>query len=107
MRGRCSGMPDQLTASSPALSDAFPVLLGPVRIETRFTATELLVRVFPDEWAVDTFEQPRTAQEHEDARSFWSRTWQAGGDREEKLAIWRDLAARLGSGRAGHVVSSR
>jgi hypothetical protein len=98
-------MPEK--AAPPAFSDAFPVLLGPVRIETRFAATELLVRVFPDEWAVDTFEQQRTAQEHQDARSFWSRTWQAGGDRDERLAVWRDLADHLGPGRAGHVVASR
>ena len=48
------------TASTAALSDAYPVLLGPVRVEYRFTATELLVRVFPDDWAVDTFEDKRT-----------------------------------------------
>ncbi|MGI8334769.1 hypothetical protein ACRYCC_32865 [Actinomadura scrupuli] len=95
------------TTTPPALSDAYPVLLGPVRMETRFTATELLVRVFPDEWAVDTFEEQRTTQEQEYARTFWSRTWQAGGDRELRLAAWHDLAGRVGSGRAGHIVDSR
>ena len=57
--------PDTATPppAPPPLTDALPVLLGPVRVEYRFTATELLVRVFPDDWQVDNFEPKRTAQE--------------------------------------------
>ena len=62
-------MTDPLAASTPALSDALPVLLGPGRVEYRFTPTELLVRVFPDEWAVATFEEQLTAGEKEQALS--------------------------------------
>jgi len=89
------------------LSDTYPVLLGPVRIEYRFTASELLVRVFPDDWAVDTFEDKRTPLEQRHAQRYWSRHWQAGGDRAEQLAAWRDLVSHVGSGRAAHVVNTR
>src|SRR5437899_12942375 len=111
MRGRCSGMADTTEATAagpvreagsgtPPLSDAYPVLLGPVRVEYRFTATELLVRVFPDDWAVDTFEDKRTPLEQRHAQRYWSRYWQAGGDHAEQLAAWRDLASHVGHGRA-------
>jgi hypothetical protein len=107
--GPITGPPGATAGPPPpaTLSDAFPILLGPVRIETRFTATELLVRVFPDDWAVDVFEQPRTTQEHQQAQRFWSRHWQAGGDRDERLDAWRELATRAGTGRARHIASSR
>ena len=96
-------MPDQLTATPLALSDAFPVLLGPVRIEYRFTSTELLVRVFPDEWTVDTFEEKLTAGEQDLALRYWTAYWQAGGDEPGRLAAWRDLTSHVGPGRAGYV----
>ena len=100
-------MPDQLTATSLALSDAFPVLLGPVRIEYRFTTTELLVRVFPDEWTVDTFEEKLTAGEQDLALRYWTAYWQAGGDATGRLAAWRDLTSHVGPGRAGYVARTR
>jgi hypothetical protein len=88
------------------LDDAYPVLLGPVRLEYRFTDADLLVRVFPDDWAVDSFEDQSTAAEHDHALRFWSRTWQAGGDHAEQLAAWRDLASHVGPGRAAHLAAS-
>uniref|UniRef100_UPI00278C1A69 hypothetical protein n=1 Tax=Streptomyces sp. KL118A TaxID=3045153 RepID=UPI00278C1A69 len=54
------------------LSDDFPVLLAPVRIETRFTPTELLIRVFPDEWAVDKFESRPTPAEIAALDAYWT-----------------------------------
>ena len=85
------------------LSDAYPVLLGPLRVEYRFTPAELLVRVFPDEWAVDSFEERCTPREHEHGRRYWRRCREAGGDDEERLAAWRDLASHVGHGRAAHI----
>lgn len=89
------------------LSDDFPVLLGPVRIETRFTATELQVRVFPDEWSVDAFETQRTKHEHGLALGYWRRVWQAGGDLGGQRAAWRDLVASVGAGRASWIIDQR
>lgn len=112
---RCSAMAEphtrrveQAVAPIPGnLSDAYPMLLGPVRLETVFTPTELLVRVFPDEWAVDAFEPKRTDHEHELAFGYWRKVWQAGGDRALRLSAWRDLVNSAGAGRAKWIADNR
>ncbi|HSE43872.1 MAG TPA: hypothetical protein VLA89_00935, partial [Gemmatimonadales bacterium] len=38
------------------LSARYPIVLLPIRIETRFTADQLLLRVYPDEILADSFE---------------------------------------------------
>ena len=92
--------------AAAALSDQFPVLLAPLRLETRFTATELLVRVFPDDWAIDAFE-PRPARlEVEAAQRHLAARWLAGRVRGEQLAAWRDLVASTGPGRAAWLVEN-
>ncbi|MQA95428.1 MAG: hypothetical protein GEV11_12545 [Streptosporangiales bacterium] len=88
-------------------SDAFPLLLGPVRLETAFTEDELLVRVFPDDWQVDAFEPRRTEHESEQALAFWRKMWQAGGDRPLRVAAWRDLVSSAGAERAQWVAQMR
>ncbi|OKJ09181.1 hypothetical protein [Kitasatospora sp. CB01950] len=83
-----------------ALSDDFPVLLGPVRVETRFTATELLVRVFPDEWSVDTFEPRPTEAELGALDAYWTALWRTGGSAVGDRAAWQELVGRIAAGRA-------
>jgi hypothetical protein len=89
------------------LSDDFPVLLGPVRIETRFTATELLVRVFPDEWAVDKFEPLPTEAEVGALDAYWTARWAAGGRPGALQAAWQELVARIPAGRAAWLLRTR
>ena len=89
------------------LSDDFPVLLGPVRVETRFTVTELLVRVFPDDWAVDAFEPRPTAAEVGALDAYWTALWRAGGEPAAERAAWRELTGRVPAGRAGWLLQSR
>ncbi|MFD9691369.1 hypothetical protein ACFWXO_37045, partial [Kitasatospora sp. NPDC059088] len=84
-----------------ALSDDYPVLLGPVRIETRFTATDLLVRVFPDEWAVDSFEPRPTEAELSALDAYWTALWRTGGDPVGDRAAWHELVGRIAAGPAG------
>jgi hypothetical protein len=90
--------------ATPQLSGEFPVLLGPVRVETRFTGDELLVRIFPDEWQLDAFEDRLTGRELRTARLFWVQTWLAAGDRGGRLAAWRGLVATAGASRAAWIV---
>ena len=71
-----------------------PVLLGPVRVETRFTETELLVRIFPDDWQLDSFEDRLTGRELAATRRFWAQSWGAAGDRGGRVA-GRDLGQRF------------
>jgi hypothetical protein len=89
------------------LSDDFPVLLAPVRIEIRFTPTELLVRVFPDEWAVDKFEPKPSEAEVAALDAYWTARWAAGGQDAPLRAAWQELAARVPAGRADWLLRSR
>ncbi|MGV9267630.1 hypothetical protein ACWDRR_23565 [Kitasatospora sp. NPDC003701] len=82
------------------LSDDYPVLLGPVRVETRFTATELLVRVFPDEWSVDSFEPRPTEAELSALDAYWTALWRTGGSPVGDRAAWHELVGRIAAGRA-------
>jgi hypothetical protein len=81
-----------------------PLLLMPLRIETRFMPDELWVRVYPDQWAVDGFEVNLTDTEVLNASRFWASMFRAGGDDGMRRAAWRTLVAASGSGRAGWVI---
>ena len=101
-----AGLLDQLVPGTP-------VLLLPVRLETRFRAqnTELLVRVYPDDVHQDTHEPELTAQEDAWGRDFWTRMFGAGPgvrqDRDrERFAQWQVLAGKFGAARAAWIVSS-
>jgi len=93
-------------------SDATPILLLPVRIETRFksipadggTAEELWVRIYPDDCSIDTFEAALSDTELASARQYWIDEWAAGGIEGQRRAAWRNLVASHGPGRAAWIV---
>jgi hypothetical protein len=89
---------DMLAAGE--LSGDYPVLLGPVRLEVRFTETELLVRVFPDEWSIDKFEDKLTRAEIDVVDAYWTALWRAGGDAAAEEAAWHELVTQIPAGRA-------
>jgi hypothetical protein len=104
--GRLADPREQL----PRLPDRVPILLMPLRIETRFKpdlpgGPELWVRAYPDSCFVDTFEPTLTEREVENARAFWAAIWRAGGDPGMRRAAWRQLVASQGSGRSGWITS--
>lgn len=90
------------------LNDTFPVLLLPLRIETRFkqfenaggTFHELWVRVYPDDCAVDTFEGVPSETEVRNMQTYWAQVWRAGDNKADLKAAWRNLVGSHGSGRA-------
>ncbi len=89
--------------------DHYPILLFPLRLETRFKEDkngkpQLWVRVFPDTCLIDSFEPSLTEQEVASARSFWAAIWRAGGEESRERTAWRDLVASHGSGRSSWVV---
>ncbi|MEU8364273.1 hypothetical protein AB0C27_50475 [Nonomuraea sp. NPDC048882] len=81
-----------------------PILLLPLRIETRFTPKELWVRCYPDQWAVDGFEERLSDTEVANATRFWASIFRAGGDEGLRRAAWRTLVGACGSGRAGWII---
>ncbi len=91
------------------LDDRTPVLLFPLRLETRFkpspTGTpQLWVRVYPDACLVDGFEESLSASEVQNGTAFWAAVWRAGGDEGLERAAWRELVSAAGAGRAGWIV---
>ena len=95
------------------MDDAIPVLLFPLRLETRFKSVtgpegaqrpQLWVRVFPDDCLVDTFDETLAKNELDSADIFWREFFRAAGVEADQRAAWRGLVASLGSGRAAWVM---
>jgi hypothetical protein len=104
------------TKNISKLDDLYPILLFPLRIETRFkqfdiegaeTQHQLWVRVFPDEIAIDAFEELPSENEVRNLRSYWASMWRAGDVEKDKRAAWRSLVSSHGSGRAYWLVEDR
>lgn len=95
------------------LDDSSPILLLPLRIETRFkdvpgrdggVRQQLWVRVYPDDIAVDTFEELLAESEIANARIYWTNVWKAGGADAAKRAAWRSIVTSHGAGRARWII---
>jgi hypothetical protein len=94
-----------MTMPEPAwtLTAGLPVVLLPVRIETRFSGASLLLRVYPDDVHVDTHESALTADETAAGTQYWLDMATAAGDLAHRTAAWTTLAARFGPERAAWV----
>jgi len=100
--------------SSPqaaGISAATPLLLLPVHVQTRFVdtasgASELWVRIYPDQIAVNAHEAELTAKESADGQVYWNAVWRAGNpppDPDAAKAPWRTLASRYSPERAAWI----
>lgn len=91
------------------LDDRFPILLFPLRLETRFKNTgnqpQLWIRVYPDDCNVVKKEPLLTTEELENARSFWIEMAKAGGTETEEKGAWTVLVNSHGSNRAAWVIT--
>jgi hypothetical protein len=96
------------------LDDRTPILLMPVRLETRFTtvdvpgaaapAPQLWVRIYPDDCWIDTFNPAITENEARNTRDYWANVWQSGDVEAQEREAWRALVGSHGSGRAAYLV---
>jgi hypothetical protein len=103
--------PDALASS---LADQYPILLYPLRLETRFQkgpskttgalTDQLWIRIYPDDCQIETFTEILTESELGDLKAFWIATWAAGGVEAQERAAWRSLVSAHGSGRASWLV---
>lgn len=87
------------------LSTAHPIVLFPVRIETRFDLPStgpsfLRVRVYPDEIFADDFEERLTRAEEDAGRAYWAAAESA------RRAVWDDMASRFGGERSAWIVKT-
>ncbi len=93
----------------PLISADRPLLLFPVRLETRFypaqIGVELRVRIYPDKVHVDTHEPELTEEEVTWGNNFLELLRVAGQDETKRKAAWKQLADRFGAPRATWIIT--
>ncbi|MFC4066462.1 hypothetical protein [Actinoplanes subglobosus] len=93
------------------LDPGVPLLLLPVRLETRFRpataagAVPILVRVYPDTVHLDGHERGLVADEIRAGEHYWRTTLQATGQ-DERDAAWKQLTDRTGPRRAAWIATA-
>jgi hypothetical protein len=91
------------------LDPQVPIVMLPVRLETRFVSAgstlELHVRVFPDDPHIEHFEPELTAGEEGLGHNFWIAMWRSGGKEAGERQAWSDLVKQVGPYRAGWIAS--
>ena len=90
------------------LDDACPILLSPVRLETKFKdegtiGYYLMVRIFPDVVSVETHEDLLTENEYNAGLSYWDETLKSGATDNDKLGAWNALALKFSAQRAAWI----
>ena len=97
---------DPLTDPLLQIEEPNPLLLLPLRLETRFanSGTELWIRVYPDEISIHTHETALTASEIKAGSYYWKHLWENSASpndlaRERKIA-WSQVANHFGVNRA-------
>ncbi len=94
---------DIFFSCAPAqLSCDYPVLLFPVRLETRFIDNELLVRIYPDDICIELHNRNLSDIEKEAGKSFLE-LWNTALTTESKRDAWHGFAERFGPGRAAWI----
>jgi hypothetical protein len=95
-------------ARPPLLEEDAPVVLLPVRLETRFVTDPagpaLLVRIYPDDVHVEDHQPELSDGEVAAAAAYWRLVWRAGrSDPDAERRAFEQLAGRVGVTRAGYV----
>ncbi len=92
------------------LQNTLPVLMLPVRMETRFLPekkpTHLKLRIFPDQIFLDDHARQLTKDEYELGRKFWDDLEPYAGNKDyedHRKQAWLWLTSTLGTSRANYV----
>jgi hypothetical protein len=85
------------------VATGLPLALLPVRLETCFDGSDLLVRVYPDAIHVDVHEPQLTADELGWGRRYLERERAGGIAAPATLEAWRALVGRFGTPRAAWI----
>ena len=87
------------------LDGVTPIVLLPVRLETRYFAAdtthyELRVRIFPDDIHIHQHQPRMTQGEADEGRRYWETRLNHGPGSDATLAAWHVLCERVGEARA-------
>jgi hypothetical protein len=77
-----------------------PIVLFPVRLESRFDGGFLKLRVYPDEIFLNTHETALTVPEFDAAKDYYTKLNDGTGEQ----ALWRDMVSRFGVERSAYVL---
>jgi hypothetical protein len=93
---------------APICASDLPLILLPVRLETRFFpvgdgTTELRVRVYPDKIHIDSHEPDLLQNEVDAGMKYWDQDWHAGPDTAARATAWAQLADAYGAERAAWI----
>lgn len=92
------------------LDGDLPIVLLPVRLETRFTddASALRVRIFPDQLHLDAHDPELTPSEVEAGAAYWRAVWSATGEDDEpvRAAAWAAVTTDVAATRGRWVVDA-
>src|SRR4051812_37685251 len=101
-------MPARSTAEWAASTD-WPVLLLPVRLETRRIGNYICIRVFPDQPFINSHQPALTKDEHDAALALLNSLPEdlaEAGSLDAARENWKNLAKLYGSNRAAWIVQS-
>ncbi|MEP6492957.1 MAG: hypothetical protein ABJF01_09790 [bacterium] len=98
-------MADDFSPQIAALIPGVPIVLLPVRIETRVFAAgnELRVRIYPDQIHADAHEPELTTAERDAGVAYWTAVFAAPDPRKRTTTPWADLSAVFGAPRAAWI----
>lgn len=87
-----------------SLAADLPVLLLPVRLETRFYTqpppARLKIRIFPDQLMIDDHDERLSEAEYKLGQQFWVRLEREKNEPEAQAALWHWFVSKLGARRA-------
>ena len=90
------------------LSDSYPILLFPLRLEIRFKINnhqrQLWLRVYPDDCNIQHKETILSESELNNVKQFWIQIWNAGAVEKDERGAWRSLVNSHGSGRSAYLI---
>lgn len=93
------------------LDDKTPILMMPVRLETRFKQgaagqPQLWLRIYPDDCWIDSFSPTLTKTEVLNAGTYWAAIWAANHDEGLERGAWGGLVEAHGAARARWIVKA-
>jgi hypothetical protein len=99
-------MADDFSPQIAALTAGVPIVLLPVRIETRWfnSGNELRIRIFPDQIHADAHEPELTTAERDAGMVYWKAVFASPDPKKRKTTPWANLCAIVGAPRAAWIV---